>query len=73
MNPDGSGYPRSILRKAGLYPLPQPPMPVLIYEEEGALFRRRADLAISLRVQDTLIRENRRPGIAQPPAVNIVK
>ena len=70
---DGSGYPRSILRKAGIYPLPRPPMPVLIYEEEGALLRRRADLAISLRVQDTLIRENRWPGITQPPAVNIVE
>ena len=56
-----------------MIPLPRPSMPVLIYEEEGALLRRRADLAISLRVQDTLIRENRRPGIAQPPAVNIVK
>ena len=48
-------------------------MPVLIYEEEGALLRRRADLAIPLRVRDTLVRENRRPGIAQPPAVNIVE
>ena len=56
-----------------MIPLPRPSMPVLIYEEEGALLRRRADLAIPLRVQDTLIRENRRPGIAQPPAVNIVK
>ena len=48
-------------------------MPLLTYEEEGALLRRRADLVIALRVQDTLVRENRRPGIAQPPAVNIVK
>ncbi len=70
---DGSGYPRSILRKAGIYPLPRPPMPVLMYEEEGALLRRRADLAIPLRVRDTLVRENRRPGIAQPPAENIVE
>ena len=68
---DGSGYPRSILRKAGIYPLPRPPMPVLIYEEEGALLRRRADLTIALRVRDTLVRENRRPGIAQPPAMII--
>ena len=56
-----------------MIPLPRPSMPVLIYEEEGALLRRRADLAIALRVRDTLVRENRRPGIAQPPAVNIVK
>ncbi len=68
---DGNGYPRSILRKAGIYPLPRPPMPVLIYEEEGALLRRRADLAISLRVRDTLVRENRRPGVTEPPAMII--
>ena len=66
---DGSGYPRSILRKAGIYPVPRPPMPVLLDEEEGALLRKRADLTISLRVKDTLIRENRRFGIAEPPAV----
>ena len=56
-----------------MIPLPRPPMPVLIYEEEGTLLRRRADLAISLRVRETLVRENRRPGIAQPPIVNIVE
>ena len=66
---DGSGYPRSILRKAGIYPVPRPPMPVLIDEEEGALHRKRADLAVSLRVKDTLVRTNRQYGIAEPPAV----
>ena len=66
---DGSGYPRSILRKAGIYPVPRPPMPVLIDEEEGALLRKRADLAVSLRVKDTLVRTNRQYGIAEPPAV----
>ena len=59
--------------QACIHPLIRPLMPVLIYEEEGALLRRRADLAIPLRVRDTLVRENRRPGIAQPPAVNIVE
>jgi hypothetical protein len=44
-------------------------MPVLIDEEEGNLLRRRADLAVSLRVTDTLVRENRRFGISAPPAV----
>ena len=66
---DGSGYPRSILRKAGIYPIPRPPMPVLLDEEEGALLRKRADLTISLRVKDTLVRTNRRFGISEPPAV----
>ncbi len=66
---DGSGYPRSILRQAGIYPVPQPPMPILLYEEEGALLRRRADLSISLRVKNTLVRMNPRPGIAEAPAI----
>ncbi len=68
---DGSGYPRSILRKAGIYPIPRPPMPILLNEEEGNLLRRRADLVISLRVKDTLVRENRRFGISEPPAVRL--
>ena len=68
---DGNGYPRSILRKAGIYPLPRPPMPVLIDEGEGGLLRRRADLAISLRVTDMLVRTGRRYGIVEAPAVVI--
>ena len=66
---DGSGYPRAILRQAGIYPIPRPPMPILLDEEEGALLRRRADLSISIRVKDTLVRTNRRFGITDPPAV----
>ena len=68
---DCSGYPRSILRKAGIYPVPRPPMPVLLDEEEGALLRKRADLSISLRVKDTLVRTNRRFGITEAPAISI--
>ena len=70
---DGAGYPRSILRKAGIYPVPRPPAPELLHEEDGALWRRRADLVIHLRVTDICTRENRRPGIAEPPAVVIRK
>ena len=66
---DGSGYPRSILRKAGIYPVPRPPMPILLDEQEGALLRRRADLSISLRVKDPLVREKRRYGITEVPAI----
>ena len=66
---DGTGYPRSILRQAGIYPVPRPPMPILLDEEEGALLRRRADLVIALRVKDTLVRENRRFGISEPPVI----
>ncbi len=68
----GDSYPCGILRKAGIYPVSRPPVPILMDEEEGALLRRRADLTISLRVKDTLVRINRRPGIAEAPAVSIV-
>ena len=70
---DGSGYPRSILRQAGIYPVPRPPMPILLDEEEGNLLRRRADLVISLRVADTLARANRRPGITEPPVITLTR
>ncbi len=68
---DGAGYPRSILRKAGIYPVPRPAEPVLLHEEDSSLWRRRADLEIRLRVSDTMTRNNRRPGIAGPPIITI--
>ena len=49
---DGAGFPRQILRAAGIYPVPDPPLPALLHEEEGSLWRKRADLAIRLRVRD---------------------
>lgn len=66
---DGSGYPRSILRKAGIFPMPRPPMPVLLNEEAGGLIRRRADIVISLRIRETLVRTGRRNTIQQAPAI----
>ena len=49
---DGSGFPRRILRDAGIFPVPDPPQPSLLHEEEGSLWRKRADLTISLRVRE---------------------
>lgn len=66
---DGSGYPRRILREAGIFPVPRPPMPVLLQEEAGGMIRRRADLVIPLRIRETLARAGRRYGIAAAPAV----
>ena len=51
---DGSGSPRKILRDAGIWPVPDPPQPSVLHEEEGSLWRRRADLTISLRVRDEM-------------------
>ena len=68
---DGAGFPRRILRDAGIYPIPDPPQPSLLHEEEGSLWRKRADLVISLRVRQ----EDRGPGrgsIISPPAISIV-
>ena len=48
---DGSGFPRRILRDAGIYPVPDPPQPSILYEEEGSLWRKRADLTVSIRVR----------------------
>ena len=49
---DGRFFPRQILRDAGIFPVPDPPQPALLHEEEGSLWRKRADLTIQLRVRD---------------------
>lgn len=66
---DGTNCPRQILRKAGVYPVPDPPPLQLLYEPEGSLWRRRADVTVSLRIADTLVYENRRNAIQSAPAV----
>ena len=67
---DGSGFPRQILRNAGIFPVPDPPQPSLLHEEEGSLWRKRADLTIQLRVRDEL-RSQARNSINSPPAIVI--
>ena len=66
---DGVNLPRGILRKAGIYPVPDPPAPQLLYEPEGSLWRRRADLTISLRVRDMLVYSAGRGAIQVAPAI----
>ena len=67
---DGRFFPRQILRNAGIYPVPDPPQPQLLHEEEGSLWRRRADLTISLRVRDEQAAHSRN-SITTAPAVLI--
>ena len=69
---DGAGFPRQILRAAGIYPVPDPPQPSLLYEEEGSLWRKRADLTVRLRVLDEQ-RAQARSSILSAPAVIIRK
>ena len=67
---DGSGFPRRILRDAGIFPIPDPPQPSLLHEEEGSLWRKRADLTIRLRVRDMQTAPERN-SISTAPAVII--
>ena len=65
---DGPGFPRRILRKAGIYPVPDPPQPAVLHEEEGSLWRKRADLTVSLRVRHE-VSGQARDSIQTVPAV----
>lgn len=67
---DGAGFARKILRDAGIYPVPNVSQPTLLHEEEGSLWRRRADLTIPLRVSDSLVGQKRND-ITTAPAVII--
>ena len=67
---DGRDFPRQILRAAGIYPVPDPPQPSLLHEEEGSLWRKRADLTIRLRVRDEQTAQDR-GSISTAPAVLI--
>ena len=68
---DGSGLPRSILRKAGIRPVPDPPEPLALHEPEGSLWRLRADLTVSLRMEEKLTHPAGRYAVAAAPAVVI--
>ena len=50
---DGNGLPKSMLRKAGFYPVLEPGPPVVGREPEGMLWRKRADVAVVLRKMET--------------------
>ena len=69
---DGAGFPRKILRDAGIYPVPDPPLPSILHEEEGSLWRRRADLTVSLRVREEQ-RSSARGSLTTAPAVILHK
>ena len=68
---DGPGFPRAILRDAGLYPVPDPPEPMLLHEPEGSLWRQRTDLTVSLRAEEKETHPTRRGAITVTPVVVI--
>lgn len=68
---DGAGLPRSILRKAGIRLLPDPPEPAALHEPEGSLWRLRADLTIRLCREEKAMHPLRRGAVTVPPAVSV--
>ena len=68
---DGAGFPRAILRQAGIRPVPDPPEPMLLHEPEGSLWRERADLTIRLRVEETRTHPARRNAVTVTPGIVI--
>lgn len=68
---DGNGFPRSILRKEGIYPVPNPNSPTLSYEPEATRWRKRADLTITLRIYKLHESPSNRQTISVPPKINI--
>ena len=70
---DGPGFPRAILRKAGIRPVPAPPEPILLHEPEGSLWRERADLTIRLRMEEKETHPVRRGAVTVAPAVRILR
>ena len=68
---DGPGHARQLLRSAGIYPVPRPEQPLLLHEEQGSLWRARADLSVSLRVTDTRTDPASRNAIHTAPAITL--
>ena len=66
---DGPGFPRRILREAGLYPVPDPPEAMLLHEPEGSLWRTRADLTISIRAEEKETHPVQRGAVVVPPLI----
>ncbi len=64
---DGADKPRGLLRKAGIYAVPKPPQPQLLWEPEGSRWRRRADVVIPLSVRQEL--ETRQNGVTTVPKI----
>ena len=68
---DGAGFPRSILRQAGIYPMPNPPEPTFLHQPEGNMWRRRTDLTVSLWIKEKDTMTTRRGAITVPPVIRI--
>ena len=68
----GFGMPRTILKKAGIYVMPNTREPVHSYEETGSQWRHRSDVTILLRVDKKQTYPTRQSMIAEPPNLRII-
>ncbi len=60
--------PRRILRRADVFPVPGAAQPAVLHEEEGSLWRQRADVTIPLRIT-TLLPVAASPTLQHPPKI----
>ncbi|MDO5435262.1 MAG: hypothetical protein Q4G19_02725 [Clostridia bacterium] len=67
---DGARSPRAILRQAGIVPLPEPPLPAVMYEGYGNEWRLRADQTLPFRLLK-LTRECPEDPVTAPPRVTL--
>ena len=69
---DGAGKPRRILRAEGIYPLPRPSGPALVWEEWGKQHQPRADLVLPLRIAEReTVRLPEPETVEVPPEVRV--
>ena len=69
---EGAGYPRTVLRKAGIRLDPCPLEPMSRHVPEGSLWRIRSDLTISFRAEETREHPVRRNAVKAAPAVRML-
>lgn len=67
---DGAGQPRALLRAAGIFPVPGPAAPMLVWEETALRRRARADLVVDMRVRVN-DEAGDEPGVACLPEIRI--
>ena len=66
---DGPEEPRALLRRQGVYPIPSPPLPTVLHEEAGSLWRKRADLTVFFRFRLRLPSFSPLSPLSEAPAV----
>ena len=66
---DGQNFPRKILRDYGIYLVYPAPQPFVGHEQDGALWRRRVDLIVDMKVRDEIIYGPMRGTVLEAPRI----